>query len=147
MINLFVFIASFLAMELVAWSTHKYLMHGWGWFLHADHHYKGAGQVFEKNDAFFLVFAIPGIALLAVSLWSGWSSPYPYLGLGITAYGLAYFLIHDVFIHRRFSFFRDTNNPYLLAIRRAHKIHHKKLTKEGGECFGMLWVPLKYFRK
>jgi beta-carotene 3-hydroxylase len=34
----------------------------------------------------------------------------------------------------------------LLAIRRAHKIHHKHLGKEEGECFGMLWVPMKYYR-
>jgi beta-carotene 3-hydroxylase len=36
---------------------------------------------------------------------------------------------------------------YFRAIRRAHKIHHKRLTKEDGECFGMLWVPIKYFRE
>ena len=32
------------------------------------------------------------------------------------------------------------------GIRRAHKIHHKNIHKEEGECFGMLWVPKKYFR-
>ncbi len=30
---------------------------------------------------------------------------------------------------------------------RAHKIHHKHLGKEEGECFGMLFVPFKYFKK
>jgi beta-carotene 3-hydroxylase len=32
-----------------------------------------------------------------------------------------------------------------MAIRKAHKIHHKYTGKEDGECFGMLWVPRKYF--
>lgn len=25
-------------MEWVAWSSHKYIMHGWGWGWHRDHH-------------------------------------------------------------------------------------------------------------
>jgi len=146
MFNVFAFLSCFFGMELVAWFTHKYVMHGWAWFLHKDHHLKGEGQVFERNDTFFLVFATPGILLLGIGYLQGWDTPYPWMGLGITAYGLAYFLIHDIFIHRRFTLFRNSNNKYLLAIRRAHKVHHKKLGKEDGECFGMLWVPFKYFR-
>jgi beta-carotene 3-hydroxylase len=72
--------------------------------------------------------------------WSFW------VGLGITLYGLAYFLVHDIFIHQRFRVFRKTDNLYFKAIRRAHKVHHKHLNKEEGECFGMLWVPFKYFK-
>ena len=68
-----------------------------------------------------------------------------YLGLGIAAYGLAYFLVHDIFIHQRFKFLRNSNNWYLRGLRRAHKMHHKHLGKEHGECFGMLFVPFKYF--
>jgi beta-carotene 3-hydroxylase len=61
-------------------------------------------------------------------------------------YGFAYFLVHDVFIHQRFRFLRNTNNRYFKAIRRAHKVHHKYLTKEDGECFGMLLVPFKFLK-
>jgi beta-carotene 3-hydroxylase len=25
-------------------------------------------------------------------------------------------------------------------------MHHKHLGKQDGECFGMLWVPMKYYR-
>ena len=25
-------------------------------------------------------------------------------------------------------------------------MHHKHLGKEEGECFGMLWVPMRYFK-
>jgi beta-carotene 3-hydroxylase len=70
-----------------------------------------------------------------------------WIGVGITLYGVAYFLIHDIFIHQRFRIFRNSDLLYFKAIRRAHKMHHKHLTKEDGECFGMLWVPLKYLRE
>ena len=68
------------------------------------------------------------------------------IGVGIFAYGLAYFMVHDIFIHQRFKLFKKANNRYAKGIRRAHKIHHKHLGKDKGECFGMLWVPLKYFK-
>jgi beta-carotene 3-hydroxylase len=68
------------------------------------------------------------------------------IGFGIFAYGLTYFLVHDILIHQRFKLFRNTNNWYAKAVRRAHKMHHKHIGKEDGECFGMLLPPLKYFR-
>lgn len=131
-------------MEAVAWCTHKYIMHGALWILHRDHHVKGEGVFFEKNDYFFLIFAIPGFLL---TLW-GSLNAFDFrfwIGTGIAIYGLAYFLVHDVFIHQRFRIFKKSDNFYLRAIRKAHKVHHKKLVKEDGECFGMLWVPMKYF--
>lgn len=146
LINLLITVASFLLMEGVAWFTHKFVMHGFLWLLHKDHHKKESQGFFEHNDFFFLLFAIPGI----ICLFLGINNLEQYLfwiGAGITLYGLAYFLVHDVFIHQRFRLFRNTHNPYLKAIRRAHKIHHKHLGKEEGECFGMLLVPLKYFEK
>ena len=137
-------LGSFLAMEAVAWLTHKFVMHGLLWRLHEDHHKKNPSSFFEKNDYFFLIFAIPGIICLALGIYT----PLTYLlyiGLGITLYGFAYFMVHDIFIHQRFKLFRNADNFYFRAIRRAHKMHHKHLEKEHGECFGMLWVPLRYF--
>jgi len=69
------------------------------------------------------------------------------IGFGILAYGIAYFTVHDIFIHRRFNLFQKANNWYSRGVRRAHKIHHKHLGKEDSECFGMLIVPLKFFKK
>jgi beta-carotene 3-hydroxylase len=145
-INIFVSLFSFGIMEAVAWLAHKYLMHGWLWSLHRDHHKKEQYGFFEHNDFFFLIFATPGITCLALGIYSPvyWLL---YVGLGITLYGFCYFLVHDVFIHQRFKLFRKTDNKYLRGIRRAHKIHHKHLGKEDGECFGMLWVPMRYFRE
>lgn len=136
----------FILMEGITWCTHKYVMHGFGWFLHEDHHEPGYPHVFEKNDAFFIVFAIPSMALF----YFGTYTSYTYLlfiGLGILFYGIAYFLVHDVLIHQRFKWFKRTNNRYLKGLRKAHKIHHKNMGKEDSQCFGMLFVPFKYFKK
>lgn len=134
---------TFFAMEFVAWFTHKYVMHGLLWILHKDHHQTEPG-FFEKNDAFFLIFAIPSAILMMLGIMNG-NDIRLFIGIGIAAYGLAYFLVHDVFIHQRFRLFRRTNNTYMRAIRKAHKVHHKHLNKEHGECFGMLLVPVKYY--
>ena len=144
--NILITVGSFTAMEGVAWLAHKYLMHGWFWKLHEDHHHKEEYGFFEHNDYFFLIFATPGIACLAIGSYT--SATYAlYIGLGITLYGMGYFFVHDIFIHQRIKWLRNTKNRYLLGIRRAHKMHHKHLGKEHGECFGMLWVPLKYFKE
>lgn len=141
--NILIVVGSFLAMEGVAWFTHKYIMHGLLWTLHKDHHKKESAGFFEHNDFFFLIFAIPGIIALYIGSMNEFNVFF-WIGLGITLYGLAYFIVHDIFIHQRFKLFRNTNNRYLAALRRAHKIHHKNIHKEEGECFGMLCVPFKY---
>ncbi|MGN6436039.1 MAG: sterol desaturase family protein [Agriterribacter sp.] len=144
--NVLLLIMAFVSMECVAWLTHKYIMHGILWNLHKDHHQKEEEGFFEKNDFFFLIFALPGMVLFI----TGGLIKAPslsWIAAGITLYGLAYFIVHDVFIHQRFKIFRNTSNAYLKGIRRAHKMHHKHLGKEEGECFGMLLVPFRYFRK
>lgn len=140
-------LSTFFFMETVAWFTHKYVMHGFLWSWHKDHHVKENNASFiEKNDGFFLVFAIPSVTLYAINFFTGniWCLA---IAIGISLYGLTYFFVHDVFIHQRIKILRNANNTYFKAIRRAHKIHHKHLGKEHGECFGMLWVPFKYFKK
>jgi beta-carotene 3-hydroxylase len=146
MIAFIIVLSSFLFMEGIAWFAHKYIMHGLLWTLHKDHHKKESQGFFEHNDFFFLIFALPGIVSLFVGLRQEFSFWF-WIGLGITLYGFAYFFVHDIFIHQRFKWLRTSDNKYFKAIRRAHKMHHKHLGKEEGECFGMLWVPFKYFRK
>ncbi|WP_113652928.1 sterol desaturase family protein [Pedobacter namyangjuensis] len=145
-IYVLIVVATFITMEAVAWLTHKYIMHGIFWFLHKDHHQKDHPSFFERNDFFFLIFAIPGIICLALGSFYGNNIALA-IGIGITIYGAAYFFVHDIFIHQRFKVLRNTNHWYFKAIRRAHKMHHKHVNKEYGECFGMLWVPFKYYRE
>ncbi|MGV3636306.1 MAG: beta-carotene hydroxylase [Flavobacteriales bacterium] len=138
---------TFVVMEGVAWATHKYVMHGFLWHLHSDHHKKDHYGFLERNDSFFLIFAVPSMCLFLIGSFQGLHTPWLWIGLGILVYGIAYFFVHEVFIHQRIKWLRNTNSAYFLGIRKAHKIHHKHLGKEDGECFGMLWVPLKYFRE
>lgn len=147
MILLFIIttISTFLVMEMITWFTHKYIMHGFLWYLHEDHHQPKYQGLFEKNDAFFIIFAIPSILLFYFGLEPALNFKF-FIGLGILFYGLAYFFVHDVVIHQRLKWFKKTNNNYLKGLRKAHKIHHKHLGKEDGECFGMLLVPKKYFK-
>lgn len=141
--TILIFFAAFFGMEFVAWFAHKYLMHGWLWSLHEDHHTRSNAGFFEKNDYFFLIFAMPGILSLFLGMYLNLPS-LTAIGSGITAYGFCYFLVHDIFIHQRFKLFKKSEHFYFRAIRRAHKMHHKHLGKEDGECFGMLLVPLQY---
>ncbi|WP_274476428.1 sterol desaturase family protein [Mangrovimonas aestuarii] len=136
---------TFVLMEGITWLTHKYVMHGFLWYLHKDHHQPNQQNRFEKNDSFFLIFATPCIMLCFFGVRPNLNYLF-FIGLGIFIYGMAYFLIHDVLIHQRFKWFRNVKNKYLLALRRAHKVHHKHLKREDGECFGMLLVPFKYYR-
>lgn len=143
--NFLIVLGVFLVMEGCTWIIHKYIMHGFLWILHRDHHDHSTEGALEKNDYFFVIFAIPAIVLMYFGSQDSFNYVF-YIGFGITLYGLAYFFVHDIFIHQRVSFLKKTKNPYLVAIRRAHKQHHKHTVKENGECFGFLWVPVKYFR-
>ena len=140
-----IYVATFLFMEFMAWFSHKYIMHGFLWNLHKDHHKKDHGSWFERNDLFFIFYAV--VSMTLVILWGeyGFWAGLP-MALGIFTYGMSYFVVHDIFIHQRFKILRTINSKYAKGLRRAHKIHHKSIHKGGGECFGMLWVPMKYFK-
>lgn len=130
-------------MEAFSWAIHKYLFHGPLWFIHKTHH-RPKHSRFELNDLFSFGFALTALLLMYKGMreldYRFW------LGAGISLYGIIYFVFHDGFIHNRFKAFK-TSNRYLLGIRRAHKIHHKSLTKEPSEEFGLLTASRKYFRK
>ena len=147
MISVLIVLVTFIVMEGITWCTHKYVMHGFLWVLHRDHHKKDHDHTMERNDAFFLIFGVPGFLLCLFGAQAGLDAPYLWIGIGITLYGFCYLMVHDIFIHQRLKIFRKTRNTYFMGLRRAHKIHHKHLGKEDGECFGMLWVPMKYFRE
>jgi beta-carotene 3-hydroxylase len=144
--NLIITLFSYALMEFTAWFVHKYVMHGFLWSLHKDHHKKESKGFFEHNDFFFLIFSIPGISFIYIGMQNNYDF-YFWTGLGITIYGITYFFVHDIFIHQRFKILKKIDNAYFKAIRRAHKIHHKHLDKEEGECFGMLVVHPKYFKR
>lgn len=138
-------LATFAIMEGITWLTHKYVMHGFLWYLHEDHHRPGYENFFEKNDLFFVIFAAPSATLMVFGITELGLNFRFFIGLGILFYGIAYFLVHDVLIHQRFKWFKRTKNKYLKGLRKAHKVHHKNMGKEESKCFGMLLVPKKFF--
>ena len=139
--NVIVVLAAFLFMEFTAWFTHKYIMHGFLWVLHKDHHLPN-DKKWQRNDLFALIFAIPSIVLCI--LGSGGGLDYRFwAGLGIAVYGLIYFLLHDTLVHERTPLLKKVNNAYFRAVVAAHNDHHS-----GKKNFGFVLIfPWKYFRK
>ncbi len=143
MINVLALFLGFAGMEWVAHVMHKYVMHGFLWSLHKSHHQKSRG-FFEKNDFYFLIFATPGIALIITGVNAGFDWKF-FLGLGIALYGFTYLFVHDILIHQRVKWFTRWDNPYIKALRKAHKAHHADVSKDAAVSYGMLWVDKQYF--
>lgn len=148
--NTLIIIGAFVAMEGVAWLLHKYVMHGFLWNIHKDHHIPH-DKKFEKNDFFALIFGIPSWLFMMFGIMAGCDYRL-YVGIGITLYGIGYAIIHDGLIHQRMKIFSNTRNVWLVALKLGHQAHHhydKSAThkKEKDICYGMLWVPACYFRE
>jgi beta-carotene 3-hydroxylase len=133
---------AFFFMEFMAWFTHKYVMHGFLWVLHKDHHIRD-GRRFEWNDLFAFIFAIPAIIFVYTGASAGFDWKF-YVGVGITLYGLAYFLFHDVLVHGRMPFMKQLSNKYLRATITAHLDHHKPRAYYN---YGFLIAPFKYYKE
>jgi beta-carotene 3-hydroxylase len=133
------------ATESVAWFTHRYLLHGPMWFLHRSHH-TPQRSFWEWNDLFILVYAVPSAVCVYIGLDSQnvWLTG---LGFGIATYGVLYFLVHDVLIHRRVRVWRQPFGWYFRALVRGHKVHHKQLGRDHSRVFGFLWVPVRFYRQ
>ena len=112
-----------LLMEPLAALLHRRMMHGFGWSWHRSHHQPRAGT-WERNDRFPVVFAALTIAVMAVGAGLGQRALLA-AGAGVTAYGLAYLLVHDLGIHGRFVGRPVGGGRYLRWVRSAHAVHHR----------------------
>jgi len=138
---IFLVLAAFLFMEFVAWFTHKYVMHGFLWVLHKDHH-SPERKKWERNDLFALMFAIPSVILLIFGAKAAFDFKF-WLGIGIALYGMAYFLLHDTLVHQRTKLLAGVDNYYFRTIVSAHLDHHSGKANYGF----ILLFPWKYFNK
>lgn len=138
--GILLFLATILAMEGVAYVAHRWVMHGPGWFLHESHHREREGM-FELNDLYALIFAIPSIVLLLGGVQLGWGNWATWVGAGIAAYGAIYFGFHDVIVHRRLNHRYVARSSYMKRIVQAHRLHHATTNKHGSVSFGFLWAP------
>ena len=146
MLAVLIIVVTFILTEISAWINHKYVMHGFMWYFHSDHHKKDHDGPFERNDLFLLIYAVPSWLLIMFGMMNDYAW-YTWAGFGIALYGLAYFFVHEVIIHQRFKILTKSDNLYIIALRRAHKMHHKHLGKHDGESFGMLFIHPKYWKE
>ena len=156
MINIALLLISYGFMEFVAWSNHKYVMHGFLWNWHRDHHINDKQRLaleelkfsgFEKNDLFFLIYALPAIVLLIIGVLIS-DSRYIFIGIGISLYGFTYFLVHDIMIHQRlrFTFLIKNKLHYFQAVKRAHLAHHRPHNAKDFKNFGLLIFPVHFLK-
>jgi beta-carotene 3-hydroxylase len=136
--RLAVTLATVIVMEPLVALTHRYVMHGFGWAWHRDHHQPGH-QRFERNDLYALVGAALSVGIFAIAgnadHWLFW------VALGMTVYGVLYALLHDGLVHRRYPLGRVPENSYLRRLIEAHHLHHAVREREGAVSFGFLYAP------
>jgi beta-carotene 3-hydroxylase len=132
--KILIVLAAMAAMEGIAWAAHKYIMHGWGWGWHRDHHEPHAG-FFEKNDLFGVVGAVVAISLFTYGYY--YSERLWWAAMGITGYGVIYTLIHDGLVHQRW-FRWVPKRGYAKRLVQAHKLHHATASRKGGVSFGFV---------
>ncbi len=127
-------LSAFVLMEPVTAATHRWVMHGIGSRLHRSHHQRPGSPGWEANDWFPVMFA----SIVMVAMWfgfnrDGFAALVP-VTVGVTLYGAAYALVHDVYIHGRLSWLRGRRIDVFDRLAAAHRIHHLY----GGAPYGML---------
>ncbi|HEX4902383.1 MAG TPA: sterol desaturase family protein [Acidimicrobiales bacterium] len=138
--SVLVALAAFTAMEPVTYAAHRWVMHGPGARFHRSHHRRWPARRegdpwVEGNDVFPVLFAGITVCALALGFHVGELSALVPVSVGVTAYGAAYALVHDVYVHRRLAVRWSSRTLDRLAD--AHELHHRF----GGEPYGML-VPV-----
>jgi len=156
MLNIFLLVITYIFMEFVAWSNHKFVMHGFLWAWHKDHHINdlkktdedGKGKFkFEKNDRFFIVYALPAIILMIIGFNIS-NFHLVFIAIGITLYGFTYFVFHEILYHKRmkFSVLQNSKFSYFRAIVKAHLAHHQPKNAKDFDNYGLLIFRLEYFK-
>lgn len=154
-------------MEFWARWAHRALWHASLWHMHESHHRPREG-LFELNDVFAIVNALPAISLLSYGFFNRGLIPglcfgavssflcvfFPlsklklyfetrvgmWQGLGITLFGMAYMFVHDGLVHRRFPVGPIANVPYFRRVAAAHQVIFHF-------CFGFFWRFFSVLKK
>ena len=130
------------AMEPWARWVHRDVWHGPLMRIHRTHHQsmgEGSGSI-ELNDIFSVVHAVLAVVLMGLgyAFLEGWLAAVAYgVGLGVTVYGTAYFVVHDGLAHGRLPVAFLRRSRWLRRIRAAHEIHHR----QGGAPYGLFAGP------
>ena len=138
--GLALFLITVFGMELFAYVMHRWVMHGPGWFLHADHHGPHKG-FWERNDLYFVIFAVPSATMIILGTSGTTGHWATIIGAGVAAYGAIYVGFHDIIVHKRLNHRYIPKSTYMKRIIQAHRLHHVVETREGTVSFGFLWAP------
>ena len=131
------------AMEPWARLLHGRVWHRWLYRIHRSHHTRRTGR-FEHNDALSLFHApiAAGLVMLGCNL-HGIAAPLAIgCGAGMTAFGIAYVIVHDGLVHGRLPVTFLLRAPYLRRVREAHAIHHAR----GAAPYGFFLGPRELMR-
>ena len=115
-------LAALVLTEPAAALAHRFVFHGFGMGWHRSHHLPPRRRL-EANDLFPVVFSAVTIAVLSVGVWVGGGEVLIPIGIGVTAYGACYLLVHDLVIHRRIAALRIPDRVGH-RLRAAHNVHH-----------------------
>lgn len=142
-ILLWVVVGLVTAVGMDAWSSfvHGKVWHGPLLRVHASHHRKRRGR-FESNDALSLSHAPIAIALVLAGcvLSPSWYREVLFaVGLGMSAFGVAYVVVHDGLVHGRLPVRALERIPYLSRVRACHELHHDGSL--GGAPYGLFLGP------
>ncbi|NBB11899.1 sterol desaturase family protein [Pseudomonas sp. SLFW] len=137
-LNFAIFLCTLVAMEGVGFLAHKYVMHGWGWFLHRSHHEEHLGAL-ETNDLYLLALGMAAVGLIVLGI-NGYD-PLQWVGAGVAAFGLIYMLVHDGIVHRHWPMRPQPRNRYLRRLYQAHRMHHAVKGRRNSVSFGFLYSP------
>lgn len=134
------------AMDLWAALLHGRVWHRWLWSIHRSHHVVRRGR-FEPNDALSALHAPVAIAAI---LYGCAAAPGALreivfgVGIGMTAFGLSYFVVHDGLVHGRLPVRALLRLRYFREVARAHRTHHVGV--EGGPPYGLFFGPIELAR-
>lgn len=126
--SIWILVAAFTAcfMELWAAALHKLIWHRALWRVHRTHHRKRHGAL-EANDALSVLHAPIAIALI---LYGCVAAPGPVrevaygVGVGMTAFGVAYAVVHDGLVHGRLPVAFLERFAYFRRVKESHNAHH-----------------------
>lgn len=127
-----------IGMELWAALLHGRVWHGLLWPVHKSHH-APRGRL-EANDILSFTHAPIAIVLILYGCLAepGWVREVAFgVGLGMTAFGFAYIVVHDGLVHGRLPVGFLERWPYMQRVRAAHRVHH---TRHGGP-YGLFLGP------
>ena len=116
------------AMELWACQLHQRFWHRALWPLHRSHHQPHAGRL-EANDWLSLLHAPPAVLLILYGCLaaSAWTRDFAFgIGIGMSVFGVAYFVVHDGFIHGRLPLAFLRRSRTFVRLRALHRVHHRR---------------------